>query len=202
MKYYKITNEQEKHHGMEYKTGLNEDVLPFKPSGNCDDGGIYFTNAENILAFGSNGKWFREVTLPEGEDVYKNPSTPLKWKAHRVILGERRDFEKDICDIISELTEGTMSVSGNLDLSGCTGITALPEGLSVSGGLYLNGCTGITALPEGFSVSGNLDLSGCTGITALPKGLSVGGFLDLGGCTGITALPKGLSVSGRIYKNF
>lgn len=33
---------------------------------------------------------------------------------------------------------------GSLDLSGCTGITSLPEGLTVGGYLDLEGCTGIT----------------------------------------------------------
>ena len=79
-------------------------------------------------------------------------------------------------------------IDGDLDLSGNTGITALPDGLSVGGSLYLRG-TGITALPDGLSVGGSLDLQDCTGITALPDGLSVGGYLDLRG-TGITKVPK------------
>lgn len=33
---------------------------------------------------------------------------------------------------------------GGLDLSGCTGLTSLPENLTVSGYLYLRGCTGLT----------------------------------------------------------
>lgn len=33
---------------------------------------------------------------------------------------------------------------GYLDLGGCTGLTALPEGLTVGGSLYLGGCTGLT----------------------------------------------------------
>ena len=37
-------------------------------------------------------------------------------------------------------------IDGDIDL-GCTGITALPDGLTVGGSLDLRG-TGITALPE------------------------------------------------------
>ena len=35
-------------------------------------------------------------------------------------------------------------------LGGCTGLTALPEGLNVGGSLYLSGCTGLTrnAIPD------------------------------------------------------
>ena len=89
MKFYKILNEDECHQGMQYKTGLNTDILPFNPSGNCEDGGIYFAR-EDILAFLHHGPWVREVALPEGEEVYENPRSPKKWKAHKVILGERK----------------------------------------------------------------------------------------------------------------
>ena len=37
---------------------------------------------------------------------------------------------------------------GSLDLRGCTGLTALPDGLTVGGSLYLDGCTGLTNIEE------------------------------------------------------
>ena len=88
MNYYKITNKDEKHYGMTYKTGLNVDVLPFNPSGDCKNGGIYFAR-EDILGFLDYGPWLRKVTIPNGEPVYDNPGKPVKWKSHRVILGKR-----------------------------------------------------------------------------------------------------------------
>lgn len=100
MNFYKITNEQEIHHGMKYKTGLNTDILPFYPSGCCSPGGIYFAR-EDILAFLSYGPWIRQVTIPLGEPVYEDPkSEPKKWKAHRVMLGKRR---KITANVIREL---------------------------------------------------------------------------------------------------
>jgi len=89
MKFYKILNEEEKHYGMQYKDGLNTDVLTFNPSGSCEPGGIYFTDAEHVFEFCSYGPWVREVTLPDGEEIYKDPGGN-KYKAHRVILGKRR----------------------------------------------------------------------------------------------------------------
>jgi hypothetical protein len=56
---------------------------------------------------------------------------------------------------------------GNLDLTGCTGLTALPDNLSVGGWLDLTGCTGLTALPDNLSVGGWLYLTGCTGLTGV-----------------------------------
>ena len=41
MKYYKITNKDEQHQGMKYKTGLNVDIVPFD-SYEYSAGGIHF----------------------------------------------------------------------------------------------------------------------------------------------------------------
>jgi len=102
MNFYKITNEEEKHRGMKYKTGLNVDILPFNPSGDCESGGIYFSR-EDILAFMEYGKWIRKVTLPEDARVYENPGSPKKWKADKVILGRRsRITPRKIKQLIKE----------------------------------------------------------------------------------------------------
>ena len=42
--YFKITNASENHHGLQYHTGLVEDILPFQEEGSCVPGGIYFTD--------------------------------------------------------------------------------------------------------------------------------------------------------------
>jgi len=82
MKYYKIVNPKG-HRDMVYKEGLNTDVIPFFPHGDCVSGGIYFSR-EDILAFLDYGTELYEVE-PIGE-VYENPGTPKKWKAHEVKL--------------------------------------------------------------------------------------------------------------------
>jgi hypothetical protein len=113
MKFYKITNKNETHNGMTYHDGLNEDVLPFNPSGDCTPGGIYFTDVENILAFMEYDSWLREVTIPEGEEIYENPGNPKKWKAHRVVLGER----KPLVDFLPKLLEEGANVHAEDDLA-------------------------------------------------------------------------------------
>jgi hypothetical protein len=102
------------------------------------------------------------------------------------------------CTGLTTLPEG-LNVGGSLNLTGCTGLTALPEGLYVGSILLLVGCTGLTALPEGMNVGGTLYLDGCTGLTALPEGLNVGGDLYLTGCTGLTALPEGMNVGCNLH---
>ena len=55
---------------------------------------------------------------------------------------------------LERLNKMMMSNGGCLDLSGCTGLTALPDNLTVSGSLYLDGCTGLTELPDNLKVGG------------------------------------------------
>ena len=89
-KFYKWIK-PEGHNGMVYKEGLNTDIMPFNPSGNCEPGGIYFSR-DSTFAFIRYGEDLYEVT-PVGE-VYENPCYPKKWKAHKVKLkfvGKRSD---------------------------------------------------------------------------------------------------------------
>jgi hypothetical protein len=80
---------------------LNIDPVPFNPTGDCEPGGIYFAR-EHILAFLNYGLWLRKVTLPDDAQVYENPRKPRKWKADKVILGER---ERITVDVIKRLFE-------------------------------------------------------------------------------------------------
>jgi len=99
MDYYKILKESECHNNLQYKFGLNNDILEFNPSGNCKPGGIYFSR-EDIFAFLDYGVWIRKVTLPEDAQIYENPGTPKKWKADKVILGKK---EKMTAKVIKRL---------------------------------------------------------------------------------------------------
>ena len=58
-----------------------------------------------------------------------------------------------------EQVNSMKDVQGNLDLSGHTELTALPDGFTVGGWVDLSGCTSLTALPDGFTVGGWVDLS-------------------------------------------
>lgn len=42
--FHKFLRHDLTHYGMTYKIGLNEDVLPFKPVGDCESGGLYFSD--------------------------------------------------------------------------------------------------------------------------------------------------------------
>ena len=95
-KYYKLTVEDENHHGFVYVDGLNVDTVAFDKTGSCCAGGLYFSDSENITRFLENHRWIREITIPEGEnDFVKDPSNnPPKWRSHSVICGSRKDLNE------------------------------------------------------------------------------------------------------------
>jgi hypothetical protein len=95
---------------MNYKTGLNEDIVKFNPSGNCASGGIYFSR-EDILAFLGYGPWIRKVTLLKNSKVYENPGSIKKWKADKIILGRKRKITKEVIEKL--IKEGADPKSNN-----------------------------------------------------------------------------------------
>jgi len=79
--YWKVTNEDECHYGLQYKTGLIIDPKPFNndPNESCVEGGIYFTTKEFIHRFFWIGTNLRH---PNND----------KYRADKVILGEKKDL--------------------------------------------------------------------------------------------------------------
>ena len=64
MKYYKVTNYDETHHGYIYKDGMNLLDKPFEETGSCVKGGLYFTTIKHINKFYDYGCYLREILLP------------------------------------------------------------------------------------------------------------------------------------------
>ena len=82
MKYYKILRSDMTHHGFVYTEGLNIDTEPFDEIPACG-GGLFFSNAENILAFCNYGDLIAEVEIPIDEKVVKVEN---KYKSHSIVL--------------------------------------------------------------------------------------------------------------------
>ena len=95
--------------------------------------------------------------------------------------------------------EGKIETGEELNLTDCSGLTSLPEGLRVKGNLWLDGCTGLTSLPEDLIVEEELWVDDLSNLTSLPEGLRVNGNLYLGGCTGLTSLPEKMWVGDNLY---
>lgn len=100
--FFKITSDKPlstdklgQHFDNTYHTGLNICSIPFETKGSCVDGGIYFTDKDNILKFLFYGIYLRKVDLPLDDPAFimvKDPdscASSVKWRASRVILGNR-----------------------------------------------------------------------------------------------------------------
>ena len=89
-KLVKLTNNSECHNGFQFKTGLNKDTASFNPIDECQAGGIYFTDIDNLprwLEYGDSVmKYYRTLTLPPDSRVYIEEN---KFKADQIILDER-----------------------------------------------------------------------------------------------------------------
>ena len=97
--YLKILNEKMNHHGFQYKEGLNIDTVPFNPKGNCEPGGLYYTDKENIFGFLLFGTLIADVHVPEDAQVYQSKH---KWKADRIVLSNVRPVEEYIKSLSRE----------------------------------------------------------------------------------------------------
>lgn len=87
--FHKFLHEDLTHHGMTYKVGLNEDVLPFNPSGDCESGGLYFTGRSQIHKFIDYGPKFATVLIPDDAQVYYNireDGIILKFKSDKIVI--------------------------------------------------------------------------------------------------------------------
>lgn len=93
-KFFRLTNKDELHNGFQYKTGVNEDTVPFNPIGVCAKGGLYFYAEDQVHTYNkhvANAHYIREVTFDGLNDVQIYDEGD-KLKANKFILGERELF--------------------------------------------------------------------------------------------------------------
>ena len=93
--FIKLTNQNENHFNFQFKTGENIDIHNFNPTGQCQSGGIYFTDTDNFyhwLNYNSGEmKYYRIVTIPDDALVYDESIE--KKKANKLILSERIEIK-------------------------------------------------------------------------------------------------------------
>jgi len=88
--FVKLTKKDEKHNNLQFETGLNIDIIPFKPYGICIDGGIYFTDIDNMALWveykNMTMEWMRYVSIPDDAKVFVLENT---FKCDKLVLSER-----------------------------------------------------------------------------------------------------------------
>lgn len=86
--YYKITNQNEIHHGFKYKTGINTLTEPFSPKteGECVPGGLYFSNKRRLHNWYNYGVYIRKVRIPTDTQMVKLDE---KYRADKIYINRR-----------------------------------------------------------------------------------------------------------------
>ena len=94
----KCLNNELTHHKFQYKTGLNEDCLPFNPTGSCTPGGLYFTTIENVNKFLDYGLNISIIELCTDAKFYIN-TKGMKFKTNKFIIKEILPQTEELCRI-------------------------------------------------------------------------------------------------------
>ena len=91
--YFKVLNESENHNGLQYHTGLVEDILPFEsdPEKGSVKGRIYITTSEKLPRFFGYGCWIRPCWIPEDAQALIDPQGD-KIGVDKAIFGDRFGF--------------------------------------------------------------------------------------------------------------
>jgi hypothetical protein len=85
--FQKCLNNELKHFDFQYKIGLNEDMIPFNPTGSCKSGGLYFTTTKYINKFLEYGLNIAILELCEDAEFYIEPNG-IKFKTNKFIIKE------------------------------------------------------------------------------------------------------------------
>jgi hypothetical protein len=83
----KVLNDEE--NNFQYKDGLNIDTNEFNPNGECEKGGLYFTDYIyfiNFYIYKINDRIIRIIEIPNDARVYVDNE---KYKADKIILNEK-----------------------------------------------------------------------------------------------------------------
>lgn len=111
MRYFKLLYKDEKHHGFQFKTGLNKDTNAFNPHGERQSGGLYFFPESQLRRYRDciqDVKWIREVLFTDtadggtAKDAQIYVEDDLKMKADKFVLGERRAFDNNPEDFMDK----------------------------------------------------------------------------------------------------
>jgi len=94
-KWVKLTKENERHNGFQFKTGLNVDTKEFEAEVDCNNG-LFFCRDTDMGRWALGHTFIRDVTIPDDSPhtIVVNNSRH-KAKVHALVLGEKRDLWTD-----------------------------------------------------------------------------------------------------------
>src|SRR5437867_1253516 len=82
---YKDKDKYVSWHKFEYKLGENINTEKFYPFGNCEKGGLYYTNLRHGHGFVDYGNYVAIIEIPQGAKTYDEPCG-AKFKADKLFV--------------------------------------------------------------------------------------------------------------------
>ena len=105
-KFRKCLNNELRHHGFQYKIGLNKDRLPFNPTGSYEPGGLYFTTTNHINDFLDYGLNIAIIELcPDAEFYIEDDGTT--FKTNKFIIKQILPQTEKFCELAVQEDSGS-----------------------------------------------------------------------------------------------
>jgi hypothetical protein len=112
--FYKVLNKHCNHNNFQYKHGLNKDIIKFNPTGQCNPGGLYFTETSKLIEWIDFGIYICKITIPYEARVYieenKFKADMINVDSNNRILIEDFKFESNDNDIIKAVQQNGYAV--------------------------------------------------------------------------------------------
>jgi len=102
--YYKLLKPDLTHYDFIYKEGLNVLIEPFNPNSECGEGGLYFSDMDNIFKWIAIYNYNRDlliacVHLPEdAQNISIDDYGRKKYKSDKIILSNIRRLDNLLSD--------------------------------------------------------------------------------------------------------
>jgi hypothetical protein len=148
----------------------------------------------------------RIAQILQGRDVRNDYARIFNVGPERIALSED-DFCADTrivygwtlgqsCLETFQKHKGPLFVATDTDFTGCTSLSAIPQGTVFNGDANFIGCTSLSAIPQGTVFNGDANFDGCTSLSAIPQGTVFNGGANFYGCTSLRAIPQGTVFNG------
>lgn len=129
----------------------------------------------------------------EGEANFSHQRQLTKLPKDFIVTG---NLNLTGCEGLTDLSNSRLLVHGHLNCKGCINMKSAPNELTVRAGAYFIDCFSLVKLPDNFSLRGKLLLKNCYSVESLSKDLKIDGDFVVVNCTDLKGPHNGLSVNG------
>jgi hypothetical protein len=168
--YLKVIHESKIHYDMEYKLGINEDVLPFNdnPNKSCVEGGLYFTTLEYLPYFCDYGTLVAEIKILDNSKLIKESNTKYRTDKFEILKFW------DINDFLEHV--GYIHINGTAKFSHLKTAKGLESLKSIEYSAYFNNLESAKGLENLEKVDGTVFFNSLKTAESIKNLKTIGGY--------------------------